>query len=349
MENRERIDQWEKEGKLSAEQIAILRGALKESEKKSRRIFEDVANKKNERLQKVNGFLRVGSLAAMAMIVLVSVFFVTQTQLSQGAGKALYQINLATGSIEAGEYTEAIHIINKAIRKAPQLDAGYMVLGTVYKLRYNRTKNSADIEEARKAFAKAKALDGFVQRRQKMGLTIFFIIIFLLFVVAAVCIVGVLLYNLLVNQEEGVNRSWAHLSTCYDKKHDLIPALIEVVRDYAQHEREVLEGVIAKRSVSTGEITQEAVEAKLEFDQTLTKALKGLYAVAEQYPDLKANESFTTLQHQIDAMETEIARARDKFNAKIRHYNAAVRVFPTNLIAGMCHFNSKQYYQLQEV
>ena len=165
---------------------------------------------------------------------------------------------------------------------------------------------------------------------------------------------GINVYNNLVNQEEGVEAAWAQVENQYQRRADLVPNLVATVKGYAAHEQETLEGVVEARAKATQitidptNATPEQLAAYQAAQGELSQALGRLLAVAENYPDLKANENFRDLQAQLEGTENRIAIARQQFNDAARQYNQRVRRFPGNIIAGMFGFEKKPYFEAEE-
>lgn len=162
------------------------------------------------------------------------------------------------------------------------------------------------------------------------------------------------MYNSLVKTDEGVNQAWAQVQNQYQRRLDLIPNLVEVVKGYAAHEKEVFEKVAeARSSVGKMQITPEILNNPQLFQKfqeaqsNLGSWLSRLMAVAENYPQLKANENFMQLQTQLEGTENRIAVERMKFNQVVQEYNVKVRTFPTSIFAGMFGFGQKQYFQAE--
>lgn len=160
-------------------------------------------------------------------------------------------------------------------------------------------------------------------------------------------------YNGLVNKEEGVNTAWAHVETQYQRRADLIPNLVNTVKGYAAHERQTLDEVTEARAKATSinlsvdELTPENMAAFQQAQADVRSALGRLVAVAEQYPDLKANRNFLELQAQLEGTENRIAVARKDFNEAAQRYNVAVRRFPAVLVAKLFGFRQKPYFDLR--
>ena len=161
-------------------------------------------------------------------------------------------------------------------------------------------------------------------------------------------------YNGLVNKEEGVNTAWAHVETQYQRRADLIPNLVNTVKGYAAHERQTLDEVTEARAKATSinlsvdELTPENMAAFQQAQADVRSALGRLVAVAEQYPDLKANRNFLELQAQLEGTENRIAVARTDFNEAAQRYNVAVRRFPAVLVAKLFGFRQKPYFEAAE-
>lgn len=163
---------------------------------------------------------------------------------------------------------------------------------------------------------------------------------------------GVGIYNSIVSSDEAVKSSWSQVENQYQRRYDLIPNLVETVKGFAKQEREVLENVTAARSrVGQLTVTPEVLnnpEAFARFQQAqdgLSSALSRLMAVVENYPQLKSNENFLTLQSQLEGTENRIAVARNRFNEQVREFNTMIRRFPGSLIAGMTGFSEAQYFE----
>jgi LemA protein len=161
-------------------------------------------------------------------------------------------------------------------------------------------------------------------------------------------------YNALVTLEENVNQSWAQVRNQYQRRADLIPNLVETVKGYTTHERETFEAVTeARAKVGQLMVTPEVLnnpEAFNRFQQVqgeISSVLTRLMAVAENYPQLKANENFLALQSQLEGTENRISVERKRFNEAVQQYNTKIRRFPTNLLAGLFNFEKKLYFEAQ--
>jgi LemA protein len=152
-------------------------------------------------------------------------------------------------------------------------------------------------------------------------------------------------YNAMVRQNEGVTNAWAQVKVVLQRRADLIPNLVETVKGYAAHEKEVFESVAAARSRLAGAATpQEAAAA----NAGLTSALGRLLAIAENYPTLKANENFIRLQDELAGSENRVAVERRTYNETVRTFNAMIKTFPNNFLSGMFGFKEREYFEAEE-
>ncbi|MFC1703315.1 LemA family protein [Candidatus Omnitrophota bacterium] len=351
MEGREKIRQLLREGKVNSDQAVMLLHALKESESRREKVFKQVLSQKKKREKNKWGFLGMWLLVVFATVMLLLALGINQG-IGQDAGKALVYFNQASSEIEGGRYEEAIDLIKKGTRKASRFPLGYTLLGSTYRLLQERTGDASLIKEETKAFEKAHHLkDNYTRRSQMNTIAIFFACIFVLLTAGVLTLIFTFLYNRLVNNEESVNEAWAQLKTFYDRKADLIPALLGVIKNYTTHEKDTLQHVAQARAdaskVVDGVNLDALKEAQLQKVSASQKTLEGmlgkLYAVAEHHPDLKANANYLTIQQQLEEAEDEIVRARSQFNRRVRAYNSAVRGFPLNVVAASFKFAAKGY------
>ncbi len=158
-------------------------------------------------------------------------------------------------------------------------------------------------------------------------------------------------YNKLVNYDEAVIKAWANVESQYQRRADLIPNLVNTVKGYAQHESQTLEDVVAARAKATSiqidpsNITPEQLQQYQQAQNQVGSALGRLLAVAESYPDLKANENFRDLQVQLEGTENRIQKSRTEYNEAVRDYNLRVRRFPGNIVASIFGFDTKTPFQ----
>ncbi len=150
-------------------------------------------------------------------------------------------------------------------------------------------------------------------------------------------------FNGLVRRRNRVQEAWSDIEVQLKRRYDLIPNLVETVKGYATHEKTVLENVTNARVAAMGAVDP---KAKLAANDQLSNTLKSLFAVAENYPNLKANENFLKLQDELTDTEDKIQAARRFYNANVRDFNTAIEVFPTNLIAGAFHFTRRELFDV---
>jgi LemA protein len=169
-------------------------------------------------------------------------------------------------------------------------------------------------------------------------------------IVAVVVVLLVLLvvvsYNGLIRRRNQVENAWSQIDVQLKRRIDLIPNLLETVKGYAAHEKSTLEAVINARNASIAAPATPAGQAAA--DNQITGALRQLFALGEAYPDLKANQNFLALQEELTATEGRVAYARQFYNDSVLGYNNKLQTFPTVIIAGMLHFEKKEYFETDE-
>ncbi len=161
-------------------------------------------------------------------------------------------------------------------------------------------------------------------------------------------------YNGFVSQQEGVDAAWSQVENVYQRRADLIPNLVATVKGYAKHEQETLDKVVSARAKATQitvdpeNLNEASLKKYQEAQGELGSALGKLLAITENYPDLKANENFLQLQSQLEGTENRIAVERKNFNEMAQSYNASIRQFPGNVLAGMFGFERKPYFEAEK-
>ena len=171
------------------------------------------------------------------------------------------------------------------------------------------------------------------------GLLILVIVVVILFFV----VVG--LYNGLVRARNEVKNSWGQIEVQLNRRHDLIPNLVETVKGYMTHERGTLEAVTKARQQA---IDVSGVKDMAEAENMLSRTLRSLFAVAENYPDLKANQNFLALQEELASTENKISFARQYYNDSVMRLNNKVETFPANIIAGMFNFKQAEFFEVED-
>ena len=170
-----------------------------------------------------------------------------------------------------------------------------------------------------------------------LWLIIGILVLLLIFVIAN--------YNGLIRFRNEVKNAWAQIDVQLKRRYDLIPNLVETVRGYMKHERETLEAVTKARTIAQ-KMTEAGAEARGKAEGELSSALMRLLAVAEAYPDLKANQNFLALQEELTSTENKISFSRQYYNDSVLRYNNKTQVFPTNIIAGMFGFKHGEYFEV---
>jgi LemA protein len=170
-------------------------------------------------------------------------------------------------------------------------------------------------------------------------------IVVLLVIVAIVIFWFVGIYNSLVGLRNRVDTQWAQIDVQLKRRYDLIPNLVETVKGYAAHERTTLENVVKARQIA---VDAKTVPEQGQAENMITSALRSIFALAEAYPNLKANENFLQLQGQLSELETVISNARETYNEAVLGYNNTVQMFPSSLVAGMSGFGLRDLFEVTD-
>ncbi len=152
-------------------------------------------------------------------------------------------------------------------------------------------------------------------------------------------------YNSLIKKKNSVEEAFATMDVYLKKRWDLVPNVVASVKGYAKHEAETLENVIAARNVGYQNLS---TEEKLDANRDLQKAFMNFHALAERYPELKANQNFLDLNKQLSKIEADIANARKFYNAVVKEYNTKIELFPSNIVASMFKFKRKEMFQIED-
>lgn len=171
------------------------------------------------------------------------------------------------------------------------------------------------------------------------------ILVVLLVLVVALAVWAVAIYNRLVRLAMLADNAWSDVDVQLKRRHDLVPNLVETVKGYAAHERNTLEAVIQARNAALSAPTP---EQRIEAENMLTNALRQIFALAEAYPDLKANQNFLALQQELSAIEQDIANARRYYNAVVRDYNTRLASIPDGLIAALVGFRPRTFFVAED-
>lgn len=164
----------------------------------------------------------------------------------------------------------------------------------------------------------------------------------LLLLLAVFAAIGI--YNRLVTLRNRVDNAWSQIDVQLRRRYDLIPNLVETVKGYAAHEKETLDKVISARNAAMGAQT---VKEHSDAENMLTGTLRSLFAVAEAYPDLKANQNFLMLQEELSGTESKIAYARQFYNDSVMTFNTAIQQFPGNVFASVFGFSAREYFEIE--
>lgn len=164
-------------------------------------------------------------------------------------------------------------------------------------------------------------------------------------VVVALLIFGIALYNSLVQSKILVDEAWSGIDVQLKRRYDLIPNIVETVKGYAKHESSTFEKIAQLRSAA---MNTTSINEKGKIEQELSGTLKSLFAIAEAYPELKANDNFIKLQDSLSEIENELQGARRYYNGTVRDFNTKIMVFPNNLLAGILGFKAREFFAAEE-
>jgi LemA protein len=170
-------------------------------------------------------------------------------------------------------------------------------------------------------------------------------LIIVLVVIAVVVIFVISIYNSLIQLRNRVKNAWSQIDVQLKRRHDLIPNLIETVKGYMTHEREIMENITKYRSQA---MDAGSVGEKAQAESLLSGALGQLRVQVENYPDLKANQNFLSLQEELTSTENKISFARQSYNDQVLFYNNKIQMFPSNIIAGMFRFNEEEFFEVED-
>ncbi len=171
----------------------------------------------------------------------------------------------------------------------------------------------------------------------------------LLYIMIGVVVLGLIfliaVYNSLIRSRNRVDEAWSDIDVQTKRRYDLIPNLVNTVKGYATHEKELFEKVTQARADA---INATGTQDKAQAENVLTGALRSVFAVAENYPDLKASENFQSLQDEVTDTENKIMAARRFYNGNVRDFNTKLQVFPTNMFASILGFKAREFFELDE-
>ena len=170
-------------------------------------------------------------------------------------------------------------------------------------------------------------------------------VIVLIVIIAVAVLFFISIYNSLVRLRNQVKNAWSQIDVQLKRRHDLIPNLIETVKGYMHHERETLESITKARSQA---VEAESVGEKAKAEGELTRALGKFNLVVENYPDLKANQNFLSLQEELTSTENKISFARQAYNDQVLFYNNKIQMFPSNIMAGMFNFKEEEFFEIED-
>jgi LemA protein len=172
-------------------------------------------------------------------------------------------------------------------------------------------------------------------------------------IIAAVVVIGLVIwfistYNRLVRMRENVNKSWADIDVLLKQRYDMIPNLVNIVKGYADHEKDLFMEFAKARQAAAGALSSGEVKGLGAAEGTLAGLMPRINMVAEQYPDLKADSSFVNLQNQLVSIENQVSDRREFYNASATNWNSAIQMIPTNIVAGMMNAQRRDLFEVTD-
>lgn len=177
-----------------------------------------------------------------------------------------------------------------------------------------------------------------------MGITL--LVVLGIIAVLAIAIIG--MYNSLIKLKNRVDEAWSDIDVQLKRRYDLIPNLVETVKGYAAHEKDTLEKVIQARNSAMQAQSGGDAKAQAEAENMLSSTLKSIFALSENYPDLKANTNFLELQRELSDTENKIQASRRFYNGNVRDFNTKLQMFPTNIIGNMLGFKDRDFFEIED-
>jgi LemA protein len=171
----------------------------------------------------------------------------------------------------------------------------------------------------------------------------------ILIVIGVFALVLIMMYNSLIRLKNRVDEAWSDIDVQLKRRYDLIPNLVETVKGYASHEKETFERVVqARNAAMSAQSGAGGAKEQAQAENALSSTLKSIFALAESYPDLKANQNFLELQRELSDTENKIMASRRFYNGNVRDFNTKLQIFPTNIIGNMLGFKDREYFEIEE-
>jgi LemA protein len=357
MDHKQKIEQMVKDGTVTPEQAELLLHAVKESERRRQSVLGDIKAQKKSRENMARGILGYSLFIALVLISILLHLAIAQSP-GRDVQNALKTFGHAIDFVEKHQYPQAIETIEEGIETSSRFFLGYAMLGMTYRMMGDVDQNQKFEASAAEAFAKAADLSKQQSGKNRRQITsMVFLMIFLLLITSGICLLLLLLYNSLVHREESVSESWALVATYCQRRLDLIPLVLNSVKEFIGHEQETFKTVAESRNRAgmalerAGAMATEDAQKLGEMgsaEDALKAAMGKITALAEQYPDLKSNTNYLTVQRELADTENQIANARQTYNQKVKKYNTGLRTFPFNLMAAAFGFSARTYFAAAE-
>ena len=347
MSEREAIEQMIREGRLGADEGLKLLEAFEVAQARDSALREELRHRRRKQATGWMGWMMSLLLVGIVCGWIGAKTTPTDSHTAATSGSLAQQMQDLLGE----DINQAIARMEHVLRSPSGIAADYYSLGLAYQLRYQVSKDEADQKRSAQVWARAQQLE---RRTAMKGNPALFGLLFVIVIGTAVILWIMALYNGLAKADERINERWAQVEAVLQRRLDLIPQLVETVKGYAVHERETLTAITQARAKTlgilqaTGGQAPESAKTMIqvnEAQQEMSHAIGKLLALVEQYPDLKAGTNFLTLQDQLEGTENRISVERQRYNEVVRAYNAKLRVFPSNAVAGWFGYEPRGYFE----
>ena len=332
-----------REGAASPEQAEQLRAALQESIADDAVVKAQIeASKSTKRRRRALSLISLFSVLCIIGVIFSFVVLKPNT------------LTVAPPALDRAEDINQTILSLETRLKKPGSYGDYNQLAEAYQSRFEQSGDKSDLLNAERARSRAQRLFHKQHKEGVMAKTgIVFGILFIILIAAGVGMAFVLPYNGLARKDEMVDARWAQVETVLQRRLDLIPNLVEGVKGYANHEKETLLAVTeARAKMLTALGADQGKDSSAEKLKSISKAEKGLslalsrlFAVAEQYPQIKASSNFLALQDQLEGTENRISVERHRYNEAVKNYNSGLRTFPSNVVGSIFDFDPRAYFE----
>ncbi|MCM8814273.1 MAG: LemA family protein [Candidatus Omnitrophica bacterium] len=348
MDDMQKINQMLADRTITQKQADLLTVAIQESAQRRESVCRRFTGDKQQKISQSRRFIAVWIISA-AMFAGGGVLCGMRMSPHIAQPQVIADLTRAAQFINVGEYSLAQELCQDALANAPDMPLGHALLAVAHKMQAEQA-GVLGVPAERNA---PQRRDVGRERRARMSIANFFTVVFFGMVLGGIGVAIMLLHNTLVRAEEGVNQAWAQIYATCLRKLDLVPALLEAAGAYLEHEKTTLLQVTEARAKALkmleNPLNKKENSAITEAHSAMQQGLAHFTAVVEKYPALLADRHFLTIQKELAETESLICRQRQVYNAQVGAYQAALRSFPCNIVAGLFNFEPKAYYEPEHV